>query len=206
MFSYGKMEEIREVKMSEVTKKAKNRSAGAICAAVVILVLVVGLVLVFLMNRTETRTWHDETTTTTGSLVCTNASPANAFFKHDDEVSAEHKIKVTFKGDQFDKLNYTYTGEFESNEEATSALSEMHADYNIYMGENGLDQEALYATFSPMENEGVINLYISRDDFNSATAKFVFLSNGEFKKMGKYSAEEVQKVYKNKGFTCQLSE
>ncbi|MBR2795879.1 hypothetical protein IKE13_02425 [Candidatus Saccharibacteria bacterium] len=171
----------------------------------VAIVLVVVFLLLNIFMPKEVYISDNNEPETIGSLYCKSSSPGGVFFNSDKVKSAEHEIKITMLDDKVDKMNYTYTGIFESREETEKELSKMHADYNIYMSGTNIYQEDLYPTFSNLETKGVINLYIQNNTLNSATAKLMFLSNDEYSQFDKYDLEMLEKVYNDKGFVCVIT-
>ena len=182
----------------------RARFFGAISALVFVIAGVILLIL--LISPKETYISDGDKMESIGILDCRASSVDEAFFNYDTASRADHEIKITFKSGVADKINYTYEGEFSSNDAAEIALSWMHADYNNYMGEVGVYQEDLSPMFSVINAKGIINLYIDESKFTSATARFVFLDEDKYAVFRDMRAEEIGKLYESKGFSCEFSE
>ena len=164
-----------------------------------------GLALIFGQNETRTSKVIDNTTM--GALHCTSTNPEEPFFAPDGVLENEHEIKITFNGDLADKFSYNYYGTFNSESIAEGARTRLHANYNIYMGNNGKDQESLYPTFDYVGEKVKINLFAEREKtLNLITAKLFFLSSGEVTNLKNNSADDLKKIYEKRGFSCTFKE
>lgn len=171
-----------------------------------ILICILVLAVVILNGGSESRTSINVNTNSIGILDCKSENPTGRFFSYESEKKSMHEVKIAFDDDGINKLSYTYTGNFSSNEEVVEALSSMHADYNKYMGTKDTYQEDLTPTFSPINLEAIINLYINEKTFNYDTARFVFLTDEEYAGIKTMSTKSIEKLYSGKGFSCKFSE
>ena len=195
--------------MTELEKKSKNKKmASLIATGIVIIAVSIGLgAAVFMLFRgEETHISTNTAETIIKSLVCNAANPKNPFFISETAENYNHEIKVTYRGETADKISYMYDGVYVSNSVADTAGASLHADYNIYMGENGVYQESLYPTFSVVDNKLKVSLYADYKKLNSVTAKLFFINAEEFHDLDNYSAEELSNLYAEKGFSCEISE
>lgn len=194
--------------MTELEKKSKNKKAMSLVATwIVILAVVIAVVAFFMVNFRSTETYMSTSSdgATVGSLSCTAVNPENPFFASSAQ-NSNHELKITTRGQAKDKISYVYNGEYASNAAAETAGSSLHADYNIYMGENGIYQESLYPTFSVVENRLKVSLYTEFDKINSVTARLFFINADEFHELNDYSVEDMKVLYESKGFLCEMSE
>ena len=188
------------------SKKKNSATIWGVIAIVVPIITLIGVGCYLLMRGTETRESNNNDSYSISALICEADSPIEAFFLTDVESSTLHTIKVTIKDDKPDKISYTYVGKFETEAIADKVESSFHANYNIDMGENGLDPESLTPSFAAVEKAVKINLYTTVDALNSTTEKFFFLTTGERRNIKNSSEKDIQKIYENVGFSCKHSE
>lgn len=174
-----------------------------ITAGIVLVAVALGLGCYLWLNGSETRHSQSVEKYAISSLDCTASQPNDAFFAEKNAQKRSHKVKITFREDKADKITYTYEGTFSDNTTAEAVSSRFHADYNIYMGDNGLNPESLAPTFSAADATTYINLYGSYDKLNSATEKLFFLTNDEYS--GGQSSSYLERVYGTKGFSCDVN-
>ncbi|MBR2831091.1 hypothetical protein IKE83_01910, partial [Candidatus Saccharibacteria bacterium] len=128
------------------------------------------------------------------------------FFKSDTAQRYTHEIRATFKGDKLDDISYVYEATYNSPEAVESANAALHADYNTYMGENNQNQGMLEPIFANLKSKLKVSLYGNRSKLNDVTVKFFFLEPAEVQEMGKNDMDKLEKLYKEKGFSCVRSE
>ena len=194
--------------MTEFEKKSKNKkiiSSAATWIVAIAVSIALSVVAFMLFSSKETHILANTTETTIRSLVCSSADPKNPFFVSGTETN-NHELKVTYRGETADKISYNYDGSYASNSVADTAGSSLHADYNIYMGENGSYQDNLYPTFSVVDNKLKVSLYTEYGKINSVTAKLFFINAEEFHDLDNYSIEDLGNLYAEKGFSCEISE
>ena len=195
--------------MTELEKKSKKKKLiSSISTWIVIIATSIGLgaVAFMLFRGEETHISTNTAETVIKSLVCNAASPKNPFFVSETAENYNHEIKVTYRGETADRISYVYDGVYVSNSVADTAGASLHADYNIYMGENGVYQESLYPTFSVVDNKLKVSLYTEYGKINSVIAKLFFINAEEFHNLDNYSIEDLGNLYAEKGFSCEVSE
>lgn len=162
-------------------------------------------ILFFGTSETHTSTKNEYPTLTV--LDCESPSPVDPFFATYNAITTSHRVKIEFRSSFFDKASFTYTATYNSDAEASTASSLLHADYNIYMGsKTGIYQEDLFPTFSIIGPKNIINLYISEKYLDSGTARLIFLDEEELNGLMSSSTPEVmQNIYEQKGFSCKIT-
>ena len=168
----------------------------------VFIVLIISLIFILLTPKeTYVHGDGDAQMVFTDILQCKSSNPDVSFFTYDAEKS-EHTIKIIFKDNKINKINYTFDGNFSSDKKAETTLSQMHAEYNTYMGGTSIYQENLTPTFSLLGSEIIINLFIDEKYFVPSTAKIVFLDGNEYVRARDGNIDEIEEIYKSKGFLC----
>lgn len=187
-------------KNRQLLKMAKICGVVAVC----VLMIIFGVVLA---QPKEIRISEKNDNEATTVLDCkSSVATLDAFFVSDVADDFMHEVKLIFDDDDnFSTINYTYSGVFNSEEDAGTALSLMHADYNIYMGKTNIYQEDLYPTFSVLGARGIVNLFIERNDLTVDTAKFIFLDSEQYEEVDEMTIDEVKMLYESKGFVCKIN-
>lgn len=193
---------------SQNKKKTRKRGIDYVTTAIILLAIALfALALFIITNRKETRTTVDKTDVTMGALDCKSSNPADPFFVSNGATNVIHEVKVTLKNDAVDKLSYNYYADYESEDRANTARSELHADYNKYMGANNVQHESLSPTFNYDGNKVKVNLFAERGkSLNSTSARLFFLSSEELSELSNYSGSDLEKIYVGKGFDCTFSQ
>lgn len=191
-----------DVKFSK--RKSQQIAIGFVLFSLIAIIVV--LIIVFTGGTSKgSYTSSDNNTISVDSLVCSSSTPQSPFFKPQGASNPKHELKIILKNDHAEKVNYSYTGRFSSNQAAEDELSILHANYNKYMGGINIYQEDLYPTFSAIDNDGHINLYLDRSTLTADTAIFAFLSSAEYAGLENYSADKLTEIYTKKGFSCQIN-
>lgn len=135
-------------------------------------------------------------------LDCRISEHEGAFFNSKIADEALHEIRVTFRENKIDKIYYEYKTSFSSEEVAKSQNAEMHANYNIYMGNKGIEPGKLDPRFSTIDNETTVSLIAEKGDLALSNVSLFFLDANDFQKINSRSIEEMKKLYEGKGFKC----
>ena len=172
---------------------------------IVVLAVLIAAVAIFssFLKSEETYISAETSGIRVGALNCKTSQPSDSFFVSNTALNNDHELKVTYSGERIGRINYIYNGEYDSNDTADTAGSLLHADYNIYMGENA---ESLYPTFSVVENKLKISLYTEYQKLNAKNAKLFFMNADEYHESSNYSIHDLKKIYESKGFSCEISE
>lgn len=189
----------------ETNQKPKKRAQWALLSITIIAssMLVTFLISSWLSGRT-TNVSAEDNIETTSYLSCSTNSTHHLFFKPENMVSAEQLLKITFKNDRPNDVNYDFKSTFASSDWAKQADASMHAQYNIYMGDQGANAESLTPLFDHIDNVAHVNLYADKFEITKATAPFFVLSPDEVTDFYSSSSEQIQKIYQNKSFSCSL--
>ena len=170
-----------------------------------LLILLCVLMVIFLLiitNGNETRTSSEVDEDKLEALVCRSGGREDGFFHSETANQITNEIKVTFAGKEYDKLYYSYEGTYRSEDVAKGDES-MHADYNIYMGDNSLSQDSLSPSYSTVKNKYHLTLFADEeDDFNKVTAVFFYVDDEDVEKFKKYDIDGMKEYYEAKDFKC----
>ena len=197
----------REVKMEKNGKKKSKKALIIYAFSIAIIAGIVAIVIFALTNKRETHTYVNRNNGETSGLKCTIDKNDNAFFVSDLATELKHTIKIMYNDNNINKVSYEYDGIYDSAEEAKKDVGKMHTNYNIYMGDHGVDHEILTPVFQYDEKKARIRLYL--DDYrkmNSTIGKVFYIGSGIQDTIAKESIEETKKIFENKGFSCIISD
>ena len=192
---------------SKESSRLSDKNINTIKWVVATAIIVAIAVIIMLVFRT-----HNKTTTITRDsadtsyISCLAGNPDDAFFTSKSAESISHEIKVIFSDDVVDKFSYTLRGTYNSNAAAMQDIAVWHADYNNYMADHNADPEKLSPHFTDIDTKSEISLYTLIGDMSSSTHQFFFLTDEEYSKIQNYSTEELQSLYKSKGFLCEIGQ
>lgn len=188
-------------------KKKKKLIIYAIMIALII--GFVALIIILLTFEKETHTYKKYEYDDMSALVCVLQSndADNDFFSSDGASDVKHTIKLVYSNNLIQKMSYEYNGFYDSEENARKDSGELHAKYNIYMGDHGVNHDILAPVFQNNNNKALIRLYL--DDYgkmNSTIAKLFYIGNGMIDTISKNSLDETKKLYENRDFSCIISD
>lgn len=190
--------------MSEEKKSNKKSVYGIIGVFCIVLAIVLAIVFI-LSDHHETRTTVNKDEEDMTSMDCnTNELSENVepFFDYGDPVTTAHEIKTVFRNDKLDVVTYKYNGTYDSEKLAEEEMSSMHAQYNKYLGEHGIDQSVANPNFSRNNETVNIALYLEKDKLDHYTAEIFFISDDEFATAKDFSKKTMKELYESKGFSC----
>lgn len=174
---------------------------GFILMASVLLVII----FITLIIPKEIHTSTNDNSTSISSVNCNKKNDEGAFFTSEKAQNSRHIIKATFRDNTIDKMNYTYEADFDTEKDAETELSLLHANYNIFMGKVELDIELLTPNFSRFGKTNVINLYIVRSSMRNGIAKLLFLSDDKMGEIPEINIDRFAKIYSDMNFTCNIN-
>lgn len=167
----------------------------------------IALVIFVLTNKKEVHTYVNRNDGKTMSLVCNIRNNDNAFFASETSIEMDHAIKFVYRDGVVDKISYEFDGVYDTADKAKEEVGAMHTNYNIYMGDHGVDHEILTPIFQYEGEKARIRLYL--DDYrkmNSVIGKVFYIGSGIQDTVAKGSAEDTKKIFENKGFSCIISD
>ena len=192
--------------MKESDAKKNNVTIYAVIMAVI-----VGLVLlvIFLLNyQKETRISETYKDADLSSLACSTTTSSELTFFENTADNAKHELKMVFSDGVIDKISYEFRGEYGSWETADQDEGVLHARYNNYMGEHGLENTMLTPVFQNVDGKLKIGLYLDnyKKNMSPAIAKLFYIEDGSMNVVAKSSITEMKEYYENKGFSCIMGE
>lgn len=182
----------------------KSKTSIMFGALLIVFCALFAFFILIILNGNETKTSSEADEERIEALVCKSAGREDGFFHSNTANQIVNEIKVTYDGNTYDKLYYSYDGTYRSEDVAKGDES-MHSDYNIYMGEHNLAQNSLSPTFSLVKNKFRLTLYADeKDDFNKTTAVFFYVADEDVEKFKNYNIDEMKKYYEAKDFECDI--
>ena len=183
-----------------------KRKINLVATIVISLIIIIVCALVFLLTyQKETTDKSILKTASQTSLICNANNPAAPFFSDDKAVNSSHDLRLTFRNDAISELYYAYKADFTTNDLATAASGSLHAKYNIYLSEKGVDAEKYSPTFSVIDNNLQITIYATQSSFNSAVAKLFFIDSEYVNSANNLSPEAYAEIFTAQNFQCNLN-
>lgn len=186
-------------------EKEKNRDHTVVVRAI-FFALLVGIILAVIWLLTYKQESQTTSTIENGdysALECTASDPSDPFFTFATTQEVTHSIKILFTEGKLNDVMYKYDGVYASKEEAENAEAWLHADYNEYLGANGVDRQSLSPTFSVNDNKLMISVYAEAKKINDVVARIFFLDTDASNKVKNFSLKDYKLLYETKGFACQ---
>lgn len=172
-----------------------------------ILLICIAIIICFLLTSKKTNITDKKEDEIISTLICEVNGNADSFFVSKMAKTVDQELKITYKDETLDKFFYSFKGVYSSNADASADETNLHAKYNIYMGDNNTSQEILSPSYSIIGNKFHLNLFADGDnDINEVTAVFFFLENNELDMIKNYSIIDLKKLYEDKGLECAIME
>ena len=195
--------------MGEMEEKKYRSLATKLLIAALLLAVVAGIAWL-LTSQTETRVSRKVGENEYGSLECTigsmNEELAPVIEPKDLGESMKYSIRMLFENGELSSISYTFDGVYAAETVAENVRASLHADYNKYMGNNGVSAESLNPVFMHDGHDVKISFYAERKKLSSAVAPVFLISRDEYGRMNDFSLDNMQKLYEGKGFTCNAQE
>ncbi|MBR3236108.1 hypothetical protein IKF92_00275 [Candidatus Saccharibacteria bacterium] len=184
-------------------EEKKSKMLKLIGSLLVLLGVFAVIILLILTNGGETRTSDNSDGDVVSALVCRSGGRDDGFFKSEKANNLTNEVKVTFSDKTYDKIYYSYEGVYRATEVADEDEVRMHADYNIYMGDNNLSDNLLSPSYSVAKNKLHMTLIADdKSDLNQVTAVFFYVEKDDLEKFKNFSMGEMRKYYESKDFSC----
>lgn len=185
-------------------KEDKKSKILTLVGTLLIMIGVFAVIFLLIMtNGGETRTSDNRGNESISALVCRSGGRDDSFFKSESANNIMNEIKVTFEGEEYDKIYYSYEGVYRDTEVADKDETRMHIDYDVYMSDNSVSASSLSPSFSVAKNKLHLTLIADeKKEFNKATAVFFYVDEETVSEFGNYSMSEMKKYYESKDFSC----
>ena len=184
----------------------ENKRLGLYAGIIVIVILLIGIIIVFLFGGDkETRISESTVYPDTGALVCESGAKEDAFFHDNEAVSESNKIKVMFTDNHPSQLFYSFSSKYDSAKMADSRETAFRSKYNKFVSEKTLSQNRLLPTFSQVDNEVRVDIYVEIDKMTRAIGTFFFVPEDSVKSFMNYDSDRMKKYYEENGFSCIIS-
>ncbi len=187
--------------------RKKDKSSILVISGATLIVIAVTIALIVFFWPKEVRTsTNSSETTSIASLICKSEYFPGAFFSDTEAKSQQYTIKVTYQDDKFNNVSFSYVSTFNSNEKADTAESKMHAKFNLYMYDYGLDPEKYNPNFRNLNNEVRVDLFSSSENMSSALARIILSNDATVALFTDNKHKALSDAYNKIGYSCEYSE
>jgi|GEM_PF-3201104 len=168
---------------------------GLLCIAVAAVVAIL-----FLLNNGKSVSNQGETIETVQSISCTGKNIPYPYVEANETDEQSIALDFILNNDKINTASLTYqlTTEPGSVEKTTTNIT---IAINKSFAKDGLEHNALNATFSSLSDSAQMILYAKAKDITSATAKYFLLENAN----GKHDDDTIVKVLEEKGLSCKVN-
>lgn len=188
--------------MSEKRNSGKEKGNGLKTIVLFALCLAVGGIVFFLSYKNETvsTTPLGNTVSYRGLICVRNRQSSDEILTTTEPVSVKETAKVIYRNDEFDRVSFTYEGEYATEAQATKAENELHSGYYLYIGPLNIGVSDYPNNYSIIGNKVVMDLSSGRADTPPAILKL--FSYDLPVNVSAANEEEIVQNYTSKGFNC----
>lgn len=185
-------------------KKKKTDWPGTI--ALLVVCLVVGGIVFFLTYSSKTVSPAPlENTVVYDALICVrNNQSSNEILTTTDPLSVKETAKVIYRNGEFEKISFTYEGEYKTEEQAIKAENELHSTYYRYIGSLNIGVSDYQNNYNILGKKTTMDLSSGKSDTPASILKL--FSYDSSKKISEASEEELIGNYTSKGFNCEKTQ
>lgn len=182
------------------TVKHNRGVTKTIALIAVVLFIAVIIFLLFYKKETVTPTELGNTVSYRGIICTRNRQADDEVLKTTNPVSVKETAMVVYRNGEFEKISFTYEGEYADNAGAVKAENELHAGYYTYIGPRGIDIIDYANNYNIVGNKVVMNLASSKPDTPSSILKLYSYELND--RLDEVSEEKIIQNYSAKGFNC----
>ena len=187
--------------------KRDKRSVLMVISGIVLFFAIVTIVLmVFFLPREIQVSDNSSKTTSIMSLVCRSDYLPRSFFFDANAEKQQYIVRAAYQDNKLSSISFGYTGIFGSEKEADNVESKMHAKFNLYMYDYGLDPEKYNPNFRNLANEARVELFSSVDNMSDAFARVVLSEDSNTDIFTKNEYKDLSEIYEKVGYSCEYSE
>lgn len=168
-------------------------------AGAVLIVAAVVLLAVFLVNGQTQVGGAYPAPVTSKTLVCETSGLAHPVAGDKFATSSTMKINAIIDGEKLKVISLIYTTNYADEVAAEDGRNEEHAAMNLSYADEGLEVDALGASYSRSGTKVTMSLYATANEVNSVSEKYLLLDGLG---TGNYTAKLMKTAYEQKGFKC----
>lgn len=185
-------------------KKSSSAKWVAIVFFIILVLVVIAAVLLLTYEKKDA-TVSDHNKTEREVLVCTSGPTEQAFVSLSGASQVKHTVKAEYVDAVISKLFYSYSGKFKDATEAEKNSTHINIAYDEYLAKNNLSSSKyVRSTFNHIDTEVRVDIYTPKDGINSDTATFFFLESSKLNDLLNASDKELERYYKDLGFSCRI--
>ena len=187
-------------------EEKKNKPILPICILSIVIAVII-IVVILIMSGGETRTSETEVSTKQEILQCSTSTPTESFFKPNKNTSGTNYIvKYIYEDDKVQSASFNYVTTFDTEEIAENELANMKFKFYEYIANTNMDEGDLDPIFNRYANDISISLYFDKKHLTPRISDLLFLDKTAASKLQKYSLKDLEKIYRDKKFSCKNNE
>ena len=186
-----------EKKAQKRVKKAVKSNSRWIVFWIVAFAVASIIITVSIFSQKREDDNEGATITVIKAVTCKSDDYFYPLFSHDEATKKELRIIVTFNGDDVRSLSLQQMLYYDDKDLAVKSEAENHAAINGHFGEDGMEADALGASFAVM-GEGVrYGIYATYDELGMKGKKYFLLDKAK-----DYDFNSIKDAYTGLGLEC----
>ena len=169
----------------------------AIFGGVALLIAILGII--FIPSSVKNESAKDEENKSS-YLICTNENDLN-YVLLDNYEAIKYDLRLKFINDELSSINLIVSAKYDNKDSAVKFTNDIHAKYNIYVGDHNVPSDAITPSYSHADNTGKMSLYATGDNLDYRNSALFFIESGVVDKNG---PSDYMKHYAKNGFSCVL--
>ncbi len=185
-----------------------NQEKRAILPIILLCVVLGALFVILFLLFTDNKSTiinEGDLTERQDAVVCSINSNIESPFYYAEASKVSHTIKIMVNDNKLDSFFYEYKGQFASDSAAEGAMTNAHAGYDVYLGENEVSDKP-ESHFNYFDKSGNITLYADLKQINIYTGKYFFLEDVMANNIKARNEGEIIKYYEDLGFSCKTNQ
>ena len=181
--------------------KIRQTGLAKIIAFVIICIFIGGIIFFISYGKNTTTSAPLENTVSYHGIICTrNKQASDEILTTTNPLSVTETAKIIYRNDEFDRISFTYEGQYIDESGATKAENELHAGYYNYIGSVGIGIIDYSNNYSIVGDKVVMDLSSGKKDTPASILKLY--SYDLSTKVSEATSEEIIQNYTSKGFNC----
>lgn len=178
----------------------KEKNNKNIIGIIILAAIVVITILFFLLQGSTTTTGNFPENTSDKSLTCAGENIAYPIFTYDNATKKTAEISVLFSKDKFKSIVIAYNLYYTDVNSISASEAHNHAAMGQSFADDGLEADALSATYSKFDDRMQMRLYATDNQLTDKTTKYFMIDSRE----PLVSLGDFQNIYQKNGFVCKI--
>lgn len=181
-------------------EKEKKKYSSTIIIGTFLLATII-ILIIFLSSSKTTISGQYPDVKNNDTLTCKANGVNYPFFTYDNSVEKNIKINVLFVEDNVRSISLIYSLYYNDNSAIVASEAHNHAAMNINFANDGLKPDALGATYSRLDDNMKMSLFLYSSEFTDVSKKYILVDN---ENVLPKSIEDFRRNYEKQNFECEI--